>query len=85
VSHSQVSRWKAGSHQPGYAAMMRLGAELRKAHPGLGDLAPRLLRLAGYPAADGSDGRAPGLTDEERRVADAFESYLRDGASSEVR
>jgi transcriptional regulator with XRE-family HTH domain len=81
VSHSQVSRWKAGGHQPGYAAMMRLGTELAKAYPALGDLTPRLIQLAGYPSPGGSTGLAEDDRDILRRLREYAEG-TRPGAAS---
>jgi transcriptional regulator with XRE-family HTH domain len=70
VSHSQISRWKAGAHQPGYAAMMRLGTELRYAYPSLGDLTPSLVKLAGYPAPGAEKGLPESDRDILRRLRD---------------
>lgn len=70
VSHSQVSRWKAGEHQPGYGPMLRLGAELLKDYPSLGDLTPELLRLAGYPP--------PQMTENQRRGMAALAEMARE-------
>jgi transcriptional regulator with XRE-family HTH domain len=50
VHHSQVSRWKKGTHQPGYDKVVRLAAASRDKYPELGDLTPALLKAAGYGA-----------------------------------
>jgi transcriptional regulator with XRE-family HTH domain len=59
VSHSQVSRWKDGSHQPNYASIRRLAARLLAEYPQVAALATELLPAAGYDVAVEAEPRPP--------------------------
>jgi transcriptional regulator with XRE-family HTH domain len=48
VHHSQVSRWRAGTHRPGFDKVAALGAGVRRKFPQVPDYTSRLLDAAGY-------------------------------------
>lgn len=48
VSHSQISRWKSGQHQPDYDNVCALAIALMRVAPQMGNLAGPLLTAAGY-------------------------------------
>lgn len=54
VSHSQLSRWKAGTHRPDYDSIEAVGNVLAELVPAERDLTARLLSLAGYGAHFGA-------------------------------
>jgi transcriptional regulator with XRE-family HTH domain len=79
VSHSQISRWMSGAHQPGYENIRQLGAALRDRQPGMPDITAPLLEAAGYdemviPSPDksgaGSDGRPLYSDPDDQQIAD---------------
>ncbi len=54
VSHSQLSRWKTGTHRPDYDSLEAVGNVLAGLVLSEPDLTARLLALAGYSAHFGA-------------------------------
>lgn len=86
VSHSQISRWKAGLHRPSYDNVTALAAALAQAAPELSDMSGPLLAAAGYAAPEFRpvppelrrfiEQTLPGDTEAQRRVIGMLEGTI---------